>query len=159
MIDILVVDDHPVVGEGIKICLAGEPDMRICGVVKTEEGLWRAVAEARPDLVIMDVWLGPSDGLLLTESMRWRYPEVPVLVYSMANSVEYVHRALTFGARGYVTKDRAVEELVPAIRHILAGHTYVSEPLERVLAEHGLSGGRTVSPPKGFEQGRGPTRG
>ena len=99
--------------------------------------------ESQPDLVIVDLSLGDEDGLDLIKEIKTRYPKVPSLVLSMHDEAMYAERALSAGALGYVAKQQLDETVLGAIRRALDGETYMSEALQRRLAEQYV-GGRTL---------------
>ncbi len=96
--------------------------------------------ESQPDLAIVDLSLGDEDGLDLVKEMKLRYPQVPSLVLSMHDEAIYAERALHAGALGYVTKQQLDDTVLAAIRRVLSGETYMSEALQRRLAERYVRG-------------------
>lgn len=133
---VLVIDDHPVVGKGLTTCMSVEPDLEVCAVCKNEEEATRDIKKHKPDLIIIDVWLDGADGLALAEKIHLQYPKTLLLVYSMFPSISYAKRSLMLGAKGYVTKDDAMDEVVAAVREIRAGGTFVSAALRQTLFEN-----------------------
>jgi DNA-binding NarL/FixJ family response regulator len=126
-IRILLVDDHPIVRQGLTHMIDDEPDLTVCGEAEdAAEGL--ALAERlRPDLAIIDISLGGADGLELLKEIRNRLPALTTLVLSMHDESLYAERALRAGAKGYVSKHDAPQVLLTAIRRVLAGEVYLSE--------------------------------
>jgi DNA-binding NarL/FixJ family response regulator len=123
---ILIVDDHPMVREGLAMHLATQPDMEVCAEAEDPAGAMEAIETTRPDLVIVDISLKNGNGLDLIRRIRERDSGVRILVWSMYPENLYAERALRAGARGYLSKDRATRELLEAIRSVLAGKVYVS---------------------------------
>ena len=124
--------------------IGGRPGLAVHGAVATRVAALEAMRESQPDLVIVDLALGDEDGLDLVKEIRTRYPKVPSLVLSMHDEAVYAERALTAGARGYVTKQQLDDTVLGAIRRALAGETYMSEALQRRLAEQYV-GGQTLN--------------
>ena len=131
---ILVVDDHPIVRQGIKALLAMAPEFSVCGEAESAPAALELLDATHPDLVVVDITLKGADGLELTKSIRARTPETPVLIISMHDESLYAERALRAGANGYIMKQEVSENIVDAIRQILNGQVYVSENVQqRVL--------------------------
>jgi DNA-binding NarL/FixJ family response regulator len=132
---LLVVDDHPVLRRGLIALIESEPGLVVHGAVGTRTAALEAMRDRQPDLVIVDVALGKDDGLDLVRDIRARYPRTPSLVLSMHDEEVYAERALRAGAVGYVTKQQLDELVLGAIRRALAGEVYMSQALQRRLAE------------------------
>ena len=130
MRNILLVDDHPVVRQGIARVLAEAiPDLRINEAVGGEEALAH-LRSATCHLILLDLTLRGDSGLTLLRKLRREFPAIPVLVVSMHSVDQFAARALQAGAAGYVTKDSDPEELVRAVRAALGGGRYVPSALE-----------------------------
>ncbi len=140
---ILIVDDHPVLRRGLAALIESEPDLAVQGAVATRQAALAALRANQPDLVMVDLILADDDGLDLIKEIRARHPQVPSLVLSMHDESAYAERALSAGARGYVAKQQLDDTVLIAIRRVLAGGTYMSDTLERRLAEKYV-GGRTL---------------
>ena len=140
---ILIVDDHPVVREGLAMQIATQPDLEVCGEAEDVPGALAFLASARPDLAIVDILLKKGNGIELITRIRERYPSVRILVWSMYAENHYAERALRAGAHGYLHKGRATSQLLTAIRAVLSGKVYVSEELADNLL-HRVVGGITV---------------
>lgn len=131
---VLVVDDHPVVRLGLTQMLAAEPDLEVCGEAASVSEALERIPECDPDLVVVDISLGGQSGLDLIEQIRRRHPEVRMLVSSMHGEEMYAERALAAGAQGYVQKSNAVDQIVDAVRRVLADGVYLSRPMtDRLL--------------------------
>jgi DNA-binding NarL/FixJ family response regulator len=137
---ILVVDDHPVVREGLALRIASQPDLEVCGEAEDVPGALALLASVRPDLAIIDISLKKGNGLDLIERIKDHQPEVRILVWSMYAENLYAERALRAGAQGYLHKGRATDQLLDAIRAVLAGKVYVSEELASDLLHRVTSG-------------------
>lgn len=137
---VLIVDDHPTFRRGLASLLQSEPDLAVCGEAGSSEAALRAIQQGHPDLVIVDLALGESDGLDLVKEMKRRHPRIPALVLSMHDEAMYAERCLRAGARGYVTKQQLDETVLAAIRRLLAGQTYMSDTLKERLAARFVAG-------------------
>jgi len=138
---IFIVDDHPIVRQGLAKLLSDETDLVVCGEAESaREGL-QAIAKLKPDLAIVDISLTGKTGLELIKDLRAQYPELPALVMSMHDELIYAERALRAGARGYVMKHQGGKILVHAIRQVLSGQVYVSEQISATILDR-LSNGR-----------------
>ncbi len=128
---ILIVDDHPVVREGLAMRLATQPDLEICGEAEDLPGGLALLESARPDVAIIDISLKDGNGIDLIRRIRVRHSaaELPILVWSMYAENLYAERALRAGAQGYLHKGQATRQLVDAIRAVLAGKIYVGGEL------------------------------
>ena len=139
-IRVLVVDDHPIVRRGISSCLARHEHMVIVG--EAADGL-EAVAKARallPDVMLLDIDLPQMSGLVVAEVLRKELPQIKVLILSMYQRAEYLLRILQCGARGYVLKETAPEELVKAIETVNAGETFFSPEIARLALNQFVQG-------------------
>lgn len=130
---VLIVDDHPIVRQGLKRMIESEPDLEMCGEAATEAQARRAIRELEPDIVIVDLALEEGDGLELVRDVRAHHPEVPMLVLSMHDETIYAERLLSEGASGYIMKQAAADQLLNALRTVLRGETYLSEALQQSL--------------------------
>src|ERR1041384_1332407 len=123
---ILVVDDHPLVRDGLVRLIGREKDLVCCGQAGTVGEAHAAVAKERPDLVVLDLRLKGGDGLELIKSLKAEHPGLRILTLSQHDAPMYVERALRAGAMGYVVKEQAAEEVLTAIRTVLAGEVYLT---------------------------------
>lgn len=128
---ILIVDDHPIVREGLETILNHEPDMEVCGQAEDAFGALNAIAEGKPDIALVDISLKRSDGIELTKMIKTQYPELSVIVLSVHDESVYAERVLLAGAKGYLMKDVAAEHIVKAVRTILRGEIYVSDAIAK----------------------------
>lgn len=126
---ILLVDDHPIVRQGMAQLINGEPDLIVCGEADDAQRALTAVSNLQPDLVIVDITLQGTNGLELIKSIKAAHPEILILVLSMHDESLYAERALRAGARGYVMKKEPPEKAMQGIRQVLKGETYVSEKI------------------------------
>jgi len=145
---VVLVDDHPIVRQGLAQMISREPDMEVCGEAETAAEALKAIAACHPDVAIVDLSLKGTGGLELLKDIKVRFPKLPVLVLSMYDESMYAERALRAGAKGYMMKEEATEKVLAAIRGILGGKIYLSEAMASRLL-HMAVGGRTpggVSP-------------
>jgi len=124
---VLVVDDHPIVRQGLALLINREADLVVCGEAEDARTAMQSVATAKPDILVVDISLNGPDGLDLLKDIRTRYPEMPVLILSMHDESIYAERALRAGAQGYIMKQEASEKVLLALRRILSNEIYVSE--------------------------------
>jgi len=137
---VLIVDDHPIVRQGLRLMLDREPDLVVCGEAQSEREARAAIRELKPDIVIVDISLAEGDGLELVRDVHAHHPELPMLVLSMHDEIIYAERMLAAGASGYIMKHAAADQLLAALRRVLAGGTYLSENLERALERTSTEG-------------------
>lgn len=135
---VLILDDHPVVRQGIKLMVNAEPDLTIVGEAQTEMEARRLVRELKPDAVIVDLSLAQGDGFNVVRDVSAHFPEIRLLVLSMHDETVYAERLLAEGAAGYIMKEAATEQLVNALRTVLRGERYMSDSLRRILEERKL---------------------
>ncbi|MBM4354264.1 MAG: response regulator transcription factor [Deltaproteobacteria bacterium] len=126
---LLVVDDHAVVRLGLRQLLGREPDLIVCGEVGTVREAVEAIRRLKPDMVIADISLVNGSGLDLVKEIRRSNSRLPVLVLSMHDETLFAERALKAGANGYIMKMEAPQELVIAVRTVLAGQVFVSRKM------------------------------
>ncbi|MEN6427239.1 MAG: response regulator transcription factor [Phycisphaerales bacterium] len=124
---VLIVDDHPIVRQGLAQLINQEHDLVVCGQAEDAHEAMQAVRESQPDMVIVDISLKDTSGVELIKDLQVQHPDLPVLTLSMHDEAVYGERALRAGARGYIMKQEATEKVVTAIRRVLAGEIYVSD--------------------------------
>ena len=139
---ILIVDDHPIVRQGVRRVIEQESDLRICAEAETATEALRLFEEHQPDLAIIDITLKGTDGLELTKWIRARSERIPILIMSMHDESLYAERVLRAGAHGYVMKAEVADKIVIAIRKALLGEIYLSEKVEQNIL-HEVSGRTT----------------
>jgi DNA-binding NarL/FixJ family response regulator len=141
---VFLVDDHPIVRQGLALFIEREPDLMVCGEAEDATSALQAIREAAPDFVILDISLNGPDGLELLKTLRVRYPNLPALVLSMHDESVYAERALRAGANGYIMKQEAADKVITAIRHILGGDVYLSDRLTKQMLQQFVNG--SISP-------------
>lgn len=144
---IVLVEDHLMVREHLTNLINNEADMRVCGEADNIQQGMDVIRDTKPDLAIVDITLsGGNNGLDLIKGLKMLSLPVPVLVLSMHEESLYAERALRAGAKGYITKHRASNELLSAIHKVLAGEIYVSEKMMATVLRKFTSGAKAVSP-------------
>ncbi len=141
---IFLVDDHPILRQGLALFINREPDLMVCGEADGAASALQAIRSSIPDFVILDISLDGPDGLELLKTLRAKYPSLPVLILSMHDESTYAERALRAGANGYIMKQEATEKVLTAIRQVLRGDVYVSEHLTRRMLQQFVHG--SISP-------------
>ena len=139
---ILIVDDHPIVRQGIAGLVNHENDLAVCGQAEDSHQALRAIRELTPNMAIVDISLKETDGLELIKNIHSRYPNLLILALSMHDETVYAERALRAGAMGYIMKQEATENVILAIRKILGGELYVSDRMASRMVRK-LVGGQT----------------
>jgi DNA-binding NarL/FixJ family response regulator len=145
---VLIVDDHPVVRDGLTTIINHERDLNVCGEADDAHETLKAVTELKPDVVVLDISLKSSDGIELTKSIKARHPKLSVIVLSVHDESVYAERALLAGAKAYLMKDAVSENIVKAIRTVLSGEIYVSNTISKKFL-HKIAGdkaGTTKTP-------------
>jgi DNA-binding NarL/FixJ family response regulator len=131
---VLIVDDHPAVREALATRIGRQPDLEVCGEAADTSEALRLVAQAQPDVAVVDISLKTGNGIDLIRRIKDRNDHVRMLVWSMHSESLYAERALRAGALGYINKDQATDQIVEAVRRVLAGKVWLSEPMaERML--------------------------
>jgi DNA-binding NarL/FixJ family response regulator len=145
---VFLVDDHAVVRNGLAELINQAPDLVVCGEAATGEEALAKIEAAAPDLAIVDLSLGDMSGLDLLKRLKILYPSLPTLVLSMHDESFYAERCLRAGAKGYIMKKEAIEQVEQAARQILEGKVYVSAAMsDQFLRAVGQGdGGRIGSP-------------
>jgi DNA-binding NarL/FixJ family response regulator len=144
---ILIVDDHPVVREGLRMQIATQPDWEVCGEAEDLPSALALLASTRADLAIIDILLKKGNGLDLIRRIKDRHPTVRMLVWSMYPENLYAERALQAGAQGYLHKGKATSQLVGAICAVLAGEVYLSKEFADDLLHRAIGGKVVVRSP------------
>ena len=137
---ILVVEDHEFVRAGIVGLLNGQPDFVCCGECDTVGGARLAVAQCKPDLILLDLNLKDGHSLELIGGLRLEFPESKILVLSQLDETIYAPKVLQSGARGYLMKEAASEKLFEALRVVLSGGTYLSQEITGKMGLGAVSG-------------------
>jgi DNA-binding NarL/FixJ family response regulator len=136
---ILIVDDHPLFREGVRLYIDRQPDLHVCGECATQEEAHQMVEDTRPELVLVDISLGGTSGIDLVRALRSQYPDLAILVVSMHDESLYAERSVRAGAMGYVMKHDPPRTVIDAIRRVLGGEMHLSPRVAAALIS-GLSG-------------------
>src|SRR5690606_33100092 len=132
-VGVLIVDDHPLVRQGLSSLIGQTADLFICAQAADSASALSMLDEARPDVALVDLSLRGSNGIDLIKELRRRAPQIDVLVLTMHDEVFYAERSLRAGARGYVMKGEEPDEVLDAIRRVRRGEVYVSPRLHSEL--------------------------
>jgi DNA-binding NarL/FixJ family response regulator len=137
---VFVVDDHPLLRQGLALMINREHDLMVCGEAEEAHTAMREIAVKQPDILIADISLNGPDGLDLLKSLRMLYPTLPVLILSMHDESIYAERSLRARANGYIMKAEATEKVLIAVRRILGGEIYLSDRMANKLLHQYVSG-------------------
>jgi len=142
---VLVVDDHPIVREGLAQLINREPDLAVCGDAEEMHTALQTIDALKPDILIVDISLNGPDGLDLLKTIRARDPRLPVLILSMHDESIYAERALRAGANGYLMKQEGTDRVLIALRRILDREIYVSDRIASIMLRHFVGGGTSTT--------------
>jgi len=131
---IFLVDDHPLVREGLANLINAQNDLVVCGEAEDSAGAITGIGKARPDVALVDISLKNESGLELVKNLESQFPLVALIVLSMHDEALYAERALRAGARGYVMKRESTKSVLASIRRVLEGGVYVSERVVNSMA-------------------------
>jgi DNA-binding NarL/FixJ family response regulator len=145
MIRVLLIDDHPIVHDGVSAVLRAEADIRVIGSADTLERALALIAADTPDVVLADLRLPGQDGVTSVRRLIAAFPNLRIVVFTAYDVEELVFGAMQAGARGYVLKGSPAPELVRAIRHVHEGGTYLSPTIGAKLATQAVRPRRDVS--------------
>src|ERR1700722_18731561 len=141
---VLVVDDHPLLRQGLAMLINQQQDMQVCGEAEEAHVAMQCIAQKRPDIMILDISLKGPDGLELLKSIRASDPDLPVLVLSMHDEAIYAERALRARANGYIMKQEATEKVLVALRRILNGEIYLSDRMANKVLQQYVGGPSSI---------------
>jgi len=139
---IFLVDDHPIVRQGLSQLIECEADLTVCGQGEDVCQSLRDIRDQKPDVCLVDISLKDSDGIELLKELKAMDAKLPVLILSMHDEGLYAERALRAGASGYIMKQEAPQTLLAAIRKVLRGEVYVSDHLSATLLRRMVGGNR-----------------
>jgi DNA-binding NarL/FixJ family response regulator len=148
---ILIVDDHPLFCEGLRQMIDRNTQLVVCGQVPDAAGGMKAVAELKPDLVLVDISLEGTNGIDLIKTLKAKYDELPILVISMHDESLYAERALRAGAQGYIMKNQPAKTVRAAIFKVLGGDIFLSEKMSTSMLAK-LMKGKTEPPVSPIQQ-------
>jgi DNA-binding NarL/FixJ family response regulator len=141
---IFLVDDHPLVREGLANLINEQNDLVVCGEAEDSAEAMTGIAKTRPDIALVDISLKNESGLELAKNLGSQFPLVALIVLSMHDEALYAERALRAGARGYVMKRESTKSVLASIRRVLEGSVYVSERVVNSMARRFSSSPKTV---------------
>jgi DNA-binding NarL/FixJ family response regulator len=142
---VFLIDDHAVVRNGLAELINQAPDLIVSGEAASAEEALAKIEAAPPDIAIVDLTLGDMSGLELLKSLKARHPSLPSLVLSMHDESYYAERCLRAGARGYIMKKEAIEQVEHAVRQVLDGKVYVSPKMSEEILQAVSRGGTAKS--------------
>jgi DNA-binding NarL/FixJ family response regulator len=131
---VFIVDDHPLVREGLTNLINGQDDLTVCGEAKDSAQAINGVGKARPNIALIDISLENESGLELVKQLKTQFPQVALIILSMHDEALYAERALRAGAQGYVMKHETSKSVLASIRQVLGGGVYVSERIVKRMA-------------------------
>jgi DNA-binding NarL/FixJ family response regulator len=137
---ILIIDDHPVVREGLRYLLENADDLDVCGEAETAMDARAAIDRLHPDVLVCDISLMQVDGIELVRNLRAHYPRLPILVLSALDETIYCARMLALGVSGYIMKQASTEQILVSLRQVLDGNIYVSKAMSDSLLAGYASG-------------------
>lgn len=135
---VIVVEDHPVLCDGLKQLINSQPDLACVGAADNTSDAKRLAEECKPDLMILDFRLKAGDSLDFIKTLRVECPGVKVLVLSQYDELIFAERALRAGASGYIMKENATDEVLRAVRKVLSGDLYFSERVAAAVVQRTL---------------------
>ena len=141
---VFIVDDHPLVREGLTNLMNGQDDLIVCGEAKNSAQAIDGIMKTRPDVALIDISLENESGLELVKQLAAQFPQVALIVLSMHDEGLYAERALRAGARGYVMKHETSSSVLASIRQVLEGGVYISERIINRMATRFTSAGEPV---------------
>jgi DNA-binding NarL/FixJ family response regulator len=144
---VLLVDDHPIVRQGLALLIDREADLSVCGEAEGSHSAFLAISTLRPDIVVLDISLSGPDGLDVLKEIRTKTTNLPVLILTMHDESIYAERAMRAGANGYIMKQEATEKVLVAIRRILQGEVYLSDRLTNSMLRQYARGTTPQSSP------------
>jgi DNA-binding NarL/FixJ family response regulator len=137
---VFIVDDHPLLRQGLALLINREPDLAVCGEAEEAQTAISEITVKKPDILIADISLNGPDGLDLLKNLRTLCVNLPVLILSMHDESIYAERALRARANGYIMKQEATEKVLVAVRRILGGDIYLSDRMANKLLQQYISG-------------------
>lgn len=132
---VLIVDDHPIVRQGLVQLINQESELTVCGEASDIVSALQSVKEDNPDIAVIDIALGRDSGVRLIEDLHEQYPDLLMLALSMHDETLYAERCLKAGAKGYIMKKEPPENVVTALKKVLNGEIYVSADLSVKLLQ------------------------
>ncbi len=141
---IIIVDDHPIIRKGLSDLINQEDDLVVCGQAEDAYEAMEVIKTLKPDIAVVDISLKETSGIELMKDVRTQYPNLPVLALSMHDESLYAERALRAGAKGYIMKAEATENVITAIRTVLSGELYVSDRMSAKMVRKLVGSGPAI---------------
>ena len=141
---VLIVDDHPIVRQGLSELINHEKDLVVCAQAEDASEGMAAIKSSKPDIAVVDISLKEKNGVELIKDIKAQYPDLPVLVLSMHDESLYAERALRAGARGYIMKHEATGKVITGIHAILNGQVFVSDKMAAKMVYKLVGGSGTA---------------
>lgn len=132
---ILLVDDHPIVRDGLRRLIEIGSDMEICGETGNGDEVMKLILEHEPTMIVLDLTIEGADGLSLIENISTRFPKVQILILSMHNETTHALRCIKAGARGYLMKKSASRDIVSALQTVASGEVYMSDAAKALVLD------------------------
>ena len=132
---IFIVDDHPLVRDGLANLINQQADLAVCGEAEDSASAIAGMESGKPDVALIDISLKNESGLELVKTLQTQFPSLSLIVLSMHDEALYAERALHAGARGYVMKRETTKNVLTAIRRVLEGDIYVSDRVVNSMAK------------------------
>jgi DNA-binding NarL/FixJ family response regulator len=142
---VLIIDNHPLVREGLRSIIDGQPDLQVCAEADTARAARLAIIESQPDAMIVELGLNQGDGIELVRDVRAHYASLPILVLSCHDETIYAERMLSVGANGYIMKQASSQEILNSLRRVLDGAIYVSEGVGFSMVRKSSARGASLS--------------
>lgn len=137
---VFIVDDHPLVRDGLALLLGTERDLQLCGSAGSAQEAQKQIEKLQPDLIVLDLTLQDGLAFELIKTLKERFPKIRILVVSALEERLYAERALRCGAHGFVNKRECEAVLLNAVRELLAGQRHISEEIQQRLVDRALNG-------------------
>lgn len=147
---VYIADDHAVVVDGLRSLLEAEPDIKVIGHANNGRTAVQEIGKLKPDVVIMDIVMPELNGIEATQLIHSKYPAIQIIMLSMHSSAEYVFRALQAGARGYMLKTSAGNEVIDALRVVHAGKRYLSQQIAEFVIDDYIGAHHVTNPLDGL---------
>jgi len=139
-IKVLVVDDHKIVRDGIKVLLQDEPDIKVVGEAVNGKHALELIPKVKPDLMIIDINMPVMNGIDCTREVAKDHPSVKILALTMLNELEHIKKMIAAGAGGYLLKNSGKDELIEAIKTVISGENYFSDEVKNIIMMNMVKG-------------------
>ena len=150
-IKVLLVDDHPIVRQGLRLLLSGQDDMEVVGEAASGPEALKALRPTPPDVAFVDLSMPRMSGFEAVSAIRQEAPETRVVVFSVHDREEYVHRALAAGALGYVLKGAAADEILEAVRAVARGDYFLSSKVRADIIDLYIRCRNEIGPKEAYD--------